>query len=75
MSIEDELHTENHTENQGEGERRLMVPLAMRVTHRMRDRLKELSVRDGLSQLEHIRRAIDEYLDKHNAPDVDIREG
>lgn len=44
------------------GDDQLSVPVAIRVTDRMTKRLQRLTAADGLSQQEHIRRAIDIYL-------------
>jgi predicted DNA-binding protein len=41
-----------------------LISLALKITPPQRERLRELSKRDGLSIAEHIRRAIDEYLNR-----------
>lgn len=42
-------------------------PMALRITQMQRDKLDRLRAVTGLAIREHVRRAIDEYLEKNNA--------
>lgn len=48
--------------------RSALKPLPLKVSHQQYEKLKQIRALDGLSIQEHIRRAIDIYLEREHAP-------